>query len=141
MTSRTPWHLWLVGGLALVWNAYGVWLWWRQVVDGAAYLATVSAAQARLIDQAPIWADVAYGLSVWAGLLGAMLLLSRRRLGFNAFVASLVGLIANLVYVYGLAGGASVIPAGQQAFSGVILAVVVAEIVYARWLARRGLLR
>ena len=36
----TPWHLWVVGVLSLLWNAYGGYDYWMSHTDPAAYLPT-----------------------------------------------------------------------------------------------------
>src|SRR3546814_17451825 len=38
-TVKTPWHLWVVGGLSLLWNAIGAFDYTMTKMDNAAYLA------------------------------------------------------------------------------------------------------
>lgn len=138
---KTHWHLWLVGLLSLIWNMIGVVAWYNQIKRSPAWLADLTVAQVRFIETTPVWASVAFGLAVWAALLGAMALLLRRRLAFNAYVASLVGFIVHVVYVYGLNSGAALFGSEAVIFSGLVLIVTLFEIGYARWMAKQGVLR
>ena len=40
MTVKTPWHLWAVGVIAVLWNAYGGYDYTMSMTQGAAYMAT-----------------------------------------------------------------------------------------------------
>jgi len=141
LNLKTHWHLFLVGGLSLIWNLIGVMEWYNQLKRSPAWLAELTLAQVRFIEASPAWASVAFGLAVWAALLGALALLLRRRLAFNAYVASLIGFIVHAVYVYGLNDGAGLFGLGAVIFSGIIFIVTLFEIGYARWMAKQGVLR
>lgn len=143
MTSnlKAHWHLWLVGGLSLIWNLYGVLQWYGQLKLSPALLADLTVAQVRFIEATPIWASVAFGLSVWAALLGALALMLKRRLAFNAFVASLIGFLVHSVYVFQIQNGLEVFGPGAVAFALAVLIVSLFEIGYSRWMAKRGVLR
>lgn len=138
---KAHWHLWLVGGLSLIWNLFGVLAWYNQLKRSPAWLADLTVAQVRFMEATPVWASVGFGLAVWAALLGALALLLRRRLAFNAFVASLIGFIVHVVYVYGLSGGVEVFGFGAVAFTVVVLIITMFEIGYSRWMAKQGALR
>lgn len=93
MTRRAsaPWHLWLVGVLSLLWNALGAWQWLQQVTGLPAYWNSLTAAEAAYLRAVPLWTDIAFGLAVWGGLCGALLLLARRREATAAFAIALPG--------------------------------------------------
>jgi len=63
-----------------------------------------------------------------------------RRWALHAFIASLAGLLASLVYTFGLSNGAEVM-GGQTPIQFVILAVCLFLVWYAWTAARRGWLR
>ena len=98
--SRTPIHLWIVGGLALLWNAFGAidyvksrshdQAWTRRMMPDFDP-ATVFA----YMDSMPIYASIGWALGVWGGLAGSILLLMRSRYAVSAFVVSLVGMIVS----------------------------------------------
>jgi hypothetical protein len=96
----TPWHLWLVGAVALLWNGMGTFLWAQTSFMPDAALQGLPADHSAYVRSLPMWSSFAWGLGVLAGLTGAVLLLRRRRLSVAAFAASLVGAVANmLVYI------------------------------------------
>jgi len=78
---------------------------------------------------------------VWAGLLGALMLLFRRRLSFHAYVAGLVGFLANTAYAYVLSDGAKIMGSGAMIFTAVIFVLCVLEVGYSRWMQTKGVLR
>nr|WP_313521606.1 hypothetical protein [Brevundimonas diminuta] len=84
---------------------------------------------------------MAFGVAVWCGLLGALMLLLRRKLAFNAFVAGLIAMLAHAVYVLALSNGREVIGAGGVAFTLVVTLIFVIQIAYAHWARRKGLIR
>ena len=48
MTTSTPWHLWAVGVVALLWNGYGGYDYVMTQTDNAAYMAQFTAEQVRV---------------------------------------------------------------------------------------------
>jgi hypothetical protein len=59
-------------------------------VDGNKYMA--------YIDSFPLWASVGWGLGVWLGLAGSILLLMRSRYAVWAFGISLLGALLGIGY-------------------------------------------
>lgn len=138
---KTPWHLWLFGALSLIWNAMGAFQWFQQVTGDPAYWDKLTLAQAVYLRAAPVWTDVAFGLAVWAGVLGALLLLLRRRLSFHAYVAALIGFIADSVYVHLLSNGREAMGTAGVLFGVIVFVICVVQVVYSRRSLGRGLLR
>lgn len=98
--SAAPWHLWVVGILALLWNAFGTFAWAGTTFMAEQMLATLPDAQRDYVLSLPVWSSAAWALGVLGGLLGAALLLLRSRHAVTAFAASLLGALVNqLVYV------------------------------------------
>ncbi|WP_313435707.1 hypothetical protein [Novosphingobium sp.] len=76
---RTPRHLWIVGVLALVWNAFGCTDFSMTVTRNPEWLAPLSPEMIDWLDAAPSWTIVTWALGVWGGLAGSLLLLLRSR--------------------------------------------------------------
>ncbi|MBN9479284.1 MAG: hypothetical protein J0I52_03525 [Bordetella sp.] len=136
-----PWHLWAIAAASVVWNGVGVWQWYQKVTGAAAYWSALTMEQVFYLRAAPMWTDVAFGVAVWCGLLGALMLLLRRRLAFNAFVAGLIAMLADTVYVHLLSNGREVIGAGGVAFGLVVVLIFLVQIAYSHWARRKGLIR
>ena len=99
-STAAPWHLWVVGILALLWNAFGTFAWAGTTFMAEQMVATLPEAQRDYVLSLPAWSSATWALGVLGGLLGAILLLLRSRHAVTAFAASLLGALVNqLVYV------------------------------------------
>ena len=140
--QRAPWHLWVVGGLGILWNAFGAFDYFMSKTRGDAYLqgAGMTPAQIDHFHAMPMWMTAVWAVGVWGALLGSLLLLSRRRLAAPVFVVSLLAFVLSVFH-------ARVIdPAPDMtAQMGVMQAVIFAGCLcfagYARAQARAGVLR
>ena len=143
MTVRTPWHLWAVGIAGLLWNAYGCFDWTMTNVQGEAYLRSYGMTEAQIayFNAMPAWSHATWAVGVWGGLIGALLLLLRRKWALPAFILSFVGFLGGLVYSYGLTDSSEVMGANSWIMQVVIGAGCVFFIWYARFATRQGVLR
>jgi hypothetical protein len=145
--TRTPAHLWIVGGLATLWNAWGGYDYIMTRTRNTDYLTqmmpSVDANELlAYIDGYPIWAQFGWGLGVWAGLLGSILLLVRSRFAVWSFAASLVGMVLSFGYMFTGPPMPGAEEAGMMAyFPIVIIAVGIALFGYARRMQAKGVLR
>ncbi len=107
---KAPWHLWLVGVIAVLWNAYGGYDYTMSMTQGAAYMATsgMTPDQIRFYDAMPVWMTAVWAIGVWGGVVGSLLLLLRSKLAFPVFAVSFAAFLTSLVYVYGLNDGSEV---------------------------------
>jgi hypothetical protein len=145
--AKPPAHLWIVGVLALLWNGFGAYDYLMTRTKGAAYIesmmpGTDGAAMMAYINSFPLWASFGWGLGVWMGLAGSVLLLLRHRLAVIAFGLSLAGAILGIGYQ--LMRPAD-IPQMHQGFNAVVpylvILIALALYLYSRALLRKGLLR
>jgi hypothetical protein len=98
--GRTPWHLWAVGVLGLLWNAPAALDYVMTETRNTRYLAAFSPDQRAWFESFPAWMVAAWALGVWCAILGAILLLLRSRFAVHAFAVSLAGLVVATVYQY-----------------------------------------
>ncbi len=144
---KTPVHLWIVGALALLWNGFGCFDYLMTRTRGAAYVESMmhtddGEAIMAYIDAFPIWAAAGWGLGVWGGLAGAILLLMRHRLAVPVLLASLVGAIGGIGYQLANPSGIVELSTGVNAVMPyVIIAIAVALFLYARAMRIKGVLR
>lgn len=110
MTVKTPWHLWAVGAVALLWNAYGGYDYTMTMTQGATYMAAAGMTpdQIAYYGTMPVWMTAVWAIGVWGGVLGSLLLLLRNKLAFPVFAASFAAFLTSLFYVYGLSDGGKV---------------------------------
>ncbi len=144
---RTPVHLWIVGALALLWNGFGAFNYLITRMRDTEYLASMQPtvdpnASLAWIDAFPIWAQFGWGLGVWGGVLGAVLLLVRSRWAVPVFAASLVGALLGLGYqIVAAPPLAGVEGPMADIMPFVIILVALALFLYARAMKARGVLR
>ncbi|HJU77378.1 MAG TPA: hypothetical protein VJ597_05555 [Sphingomicrobium sp.] len=145
--ARTPTHLWIVGILSLLWNAFGCVDYVMTRMRNTDYLASAMPgvdpnAVLAWIDNFPIYAQVGWGMGVWLGLLGSILLLMRSRWAVWSYGLSLLGAVISLGYQIALAPPLAGMEGGMNAvIPYVIIAVCVALFLYARAQAAKGVLR
>jgi hypothetical protein len=98
--AATPWHLWLVGVLSLLWNGYGGYDFIQTTTRGEAYMRESGFGDEIIAYYAamPTWMYVPWTLGVWGAVIGSLLLLARSRFAVHAFGLSLIGAVVSLVY-------------------------------------------
>ena len=99
-TMKTPWHLWLVGVLSLLWNGFGAFDFIQTTTRGEAYMraAGFDDAMVAYYEAMPGWMYLPWTLGVWGAVIGSVLLLLRRRWAVPAFGLSLLGALVSLIY-------------------------------------------
>ena len=138
--TKAPWHLYAVGLLALLWNGYGASQWYMQVTRVTSYYANLTLEQVQYIQAQPVWVEVLFGVGVWTGVLGSLMLL-RRKLAFNAFVASLIAVLVNTVYVQVMTNGREVMGVATLYAAIAVIVVAAACAAYAHFARKRGIIR
>lgn len=104
-TRATPWHLWAVGGVSLLWNAFGATDYTMSQTRNRDYLGSAAESMGITADQMiayiegfPGWMHAFWALGVWGALIGSLLLLFRKRHAVWAFGVSLLGLAVTQLY-------------------------------------------
>jgi len=99
-TVKTPWHLWLVGVLSLLWNGFGAFDFIQTTTRDEAYMraAGFDDAMVAYYEAIPGWMYVPWTLGVWGAVIGSVMLLLRRRWAVPAFGLSLLGALVSLIY-------------------------------------------
>jgi len=140
--TRTPWHLWLVGGFSLLWNLGGAMDFFMTQTRNAAYMKNFTPAQLDFFYGFPFWVVAAWGIATWGGALGSLLLLLRKGVAVPVFLLSFLGIVLTTVRNFVLANGLKVIGGlGPLAFSVIIFVVGYLLFAYARAMRGRGVLR
>jgi uncharacterized membrane protein YphA (DoxX/SURF4 family) len=140
-TKRRPWHLWVVGLIALVWNSMGAMDYFMTQTKNEAYMGQFTPEQLEYFYGFPAWVVSAWAIAVWGGVLGALLLLLRKRHAVWVFLASFIAMVVTTIHNYGLSDGMKVMgDAFSLVFSAVIFLIALALLLYARALQKREIL-
>lgn len=142
MTTRTPWHLWVVGVVAALWNAFGCVDYFMTQTRRDEWFAQMGMTETQLtyFNAMPAWTHAAWAIGVWGGLLGAVLLLLRRKWAMPVFVVSFLGWLAGAVYAFALSDGMEAM-GPMWPMQIVIGGACVFFVWYARMMSLKGVLR
>lgn len=138
---RAPWHLWVVSILGLLWNAVGLFDYSMTMTRSASYMSRFSAEQIVAISGYPIWLVIAWGLAVSGGVLGALLLLARKRIAVPVLAVSLVSMAATGLHNTISANGLYATGGTGNGFVLVIFLVALGLWMYARVMRVAGVLK
>ncbi len=146
--TKAPVHLWIVGGLAALWNAFGCYDYLMTRTRNLEYFQSMAPdvdpnALLAWVDGFPVYAQFGWGLGVWMGLAGSVLLLLRHRWAVPALLLSLIGAVLGLGYQIVAAppapGGMD--QGGMAAMPYIIILIAAGLAYYARAMKANGVLR
>lgn len=138
---RTPWHLWVIGVLALLWNGMGAFDYLMTETQNESYMSRFTPEQLEFFYGFPTWVVALWAIAVWGGVLGALLLLFRSRFAAPTFLVALVAMVLVTIRNYVFAEGMEVTgSAGVLIFNAVIFLFSLLFWLYARAMSERGIL-
>lgn len=147
VSARAPAHLWIVGILSLLWNCFGAYDYTMTRMRNTDYLASAMPgvdpnAALAWIDGMPLYAQIGWGLGVWLGLLGAVLLLIRSRWAVWSFSISFVGAVLGLGYQIALAPPLEGASGPMVTVMPYVIILIAAFLAWYAWtMERKGVLR
>lgn len=140
LSAKAPWHLWLVGIVAVLFNAIGVFDFVMSMAQGAAYQARagMTAEQIAHYQDLPAWMIITWAVGVFAAFAASILLLLRRRASYPVFVLSLAAFLISLDYTYLLTHDGAIMGPQMAITSAVITVFLLLFCWYSRWMIGRG---
>jgi hypothetical protein len=140
---KTPWHIWLIGVIAVLFNSIGVFDFVMSMAQSAEYQARAGMTPVQIAhyQQMPSWMTVVWAVGVFGAFLASILLLLHRKLALPVFVLSLAAFLISLLYTYVLTDGGAVMGQQMAITSAVIAGLLVFFSWYSRFMAVRGVLR
>ena len=138
--TKTPRHLWIVGIVALLWSLMGAMDYIMTQTKNEAYMSQFSPEQLEFYYSFPAWLVAFWAIAVWGGVLGAVLLLVRKKLAAPVLLVSFLCMVVVTVHNYGFAGAADIGGGMELFFSVVIFVVALALVIYARSMAKKNVL-
>lgn len=140
MTSAPKWFV-PVAIVALVWNLMGCFAWVSDLMLTAGDVAALPPEQQALYATRPAWAVTATGIAVLGGAVGSLGLALRKHWARTLLALSLVGVIAQDVAMFGMAGGLAAVGTVPLVLQGVVLLVAIGLFLLARKALRNGWIR
>lgn len=122
-TSTVHWSFWVIGALALIWNALGGVNYIMQMNPDI--VASFPETHQAIIIGRPAWATGGFAIGVFGGAIGGLLLLIKKPAAFYVFVVSLVGILVTMIHTLRVANSGVEFSA-TEIFVMMVLPVVVA---------------
>lgn len=138
-SQKAPIWYWAVSAIALVWNALGLMVYLQQAFMSAEDFRNLDPAQQDMLSSQPQWITVAFAIAVFAGFVGCILLLLRKKLAVRMFTLSCIAVFAQYTGFYlegyweGLSGVTILMPV-------LVPVVALGLIFYARYFEKRSVL-
>jgi hypothetical protein len=141
--TKTPWHLWVVGVVGILWNAYGCYDFYMTMTGGEEYLRSYGMSDEMIayFNDMPGWLTPVWAIGVFGAMLGSILLLLRMKLALPVFIASFAAFVVSSIYQYALSNGGEIAGTQGMIMTGVISAGCIFFIWYAWFASKNGYLR
>jgi hypothetical protein len=131
MEQPPKWFL-PVAIVALLWNLLGCFAYLSDVMLKPEDIAKMSAAQQAMYHARPAWSIAATAIAVWGGAAGCVGLILRKRWANPLLIASLLGVVCQDIYLFGMSGGAKDAGAAVFVLQGLVFAVAIALVLLGR---------
>jgi hypothetical protein len=134
---RTPWHVWVVGVLALLWNGAGA---YTIMMAQAGKLPDISADEAAYYAAQPLWFAVATDVALGAAVAAAVALLLRSRAAVWLFGLSVVAIVVTNVYDLTTGTSRVLVDRGALVVTSIIVLLALLQLAYSSAIKRRAVL-
>jgi hypothetical protein len=89
---------WIIAVVALIWNIMGVFQFLSSTLMKEEMYETLTDPQIALLNSLPAWYNIVFAISVFAGLLGCVVLLLRKKIAIPLFLVSLIAVLVMMGY-------------------------------------------
>lgn len=101
-TNKPNVVFWIIGVIALIWNGMGVNSYLQLAFKTEASTADLNADQIALLDGLPAWMTALFAIAVFAGVIGSIALLMRKKMATTILAISFVAAtIQQLYWLFG----------------------------------------
>lgn len=138
--QKVPIWFWIIGAVALVWNALGVFAYVQQVLMSAEQFAALPQQQQDLLASQPGWVTAAFAIAVFAGFIAAIVMLMRKRVAVRLFLVSLLAVIVQFSSYFIIDGYSEYVADQGWAMPVLIVAFALAFLLIARHAEKKALL-
>ncbi len=136
--ARTPWHIWLIGVLSLLWNASGAWT-IMSAQSGAPM--DMDATEIAYYAAQPAWLVALTDIALIAAVLAAIALLLRSRWSVHLYGLSIAAIV--VAGAFDIARGTALLlqDQGWLILEVVTLSLAILQLLYAAAVRKKGVLR
>ena len=97
-STKPPVWFWIISIIALLWHLMGVNAYLQQAYRTDAFTSMLNAEQLSAINNTPAWVTGAFAVAVFAGALGCIALLLRKKWARTIFSLSLLGVVIQMIH-------------------------------------------
>jgi hypothetical protein len=134
----TPWHLWAVAIVTLLWNGSGA---VTIMLAQAGRLPNLTPDEAAWYAAQPFWFVIATDIATLAPVAAGVTLLLRSRLAVWFFAVSLALIFFNNVYELVTGTSRALVNQGALIVTSIIVVIAILQLVYSNAMKKRGVLR
>ena len=133
------WHLWLVGGIGILWNGFGCFDYIMTVTKNKAYLSGYPQEMLDYWFSMPWWMFGIWAVGVFGAFLGSVALLMKSKTSVSLFAGAFLASVIS--FIVGAMETNAPKMEGTEFFPWLIMGLGLVFLVYAYWQSRRGALR
>ena len=138
ITNKPNTAFWIIAVIALIWNLMGVYAYIVQVNMTPEVIAALPEAEQSLYENVPTWVTGAFAIAVFGGSIGCILLLLKKKLATPVLIISLIGVIAQMVYNFGMSKAAEVYGPGGMVMPAMVVLIGIFLIWYSKQVTAKG---
>ena len=138
--STRPRHLWIVGIVSVLWNAFGAFDYLATQLRLDFYVSQFPPEMLAHLEAFPIWVESAWAFGVWGALAGSVALLAASSWAVVLFGLSLAGLAASSLHNFVLTDGGEILGTAGIGMTAFIWVVAIALLVYSLQQKKAGVL-
>lgn len=141
MQRALPVSFWIVALLGLLWNLYGLAMFWLNLAITPEAIAALPEAEREITRAMPRWIMLPFGVATLGGVAGMLAMLLRRRVAVALLLVSLLALVLQFAAVYATTPVWALTGAAGAALPLALWIVALGLWLYARRASARGWLR
>lgn len=135
---KTPWHVWAVAILTLLWNGSGA---YTIMMAQAGRFSGLSADEAAYYAAQPLWFVIATDIATLAAVAAGVALLLRSGTAVWLFALSLAFILVNNVYELVAGTSRALVNQGALIVTAIIVVIAVLQLIYTWRMKQRGVLK
>ncbi len=129
---------WVISIIALIWNAMGVMAYLSHVYMGKDAIAALPENEQALYANVPVWYTSAFAIAVFAGFLGCLLLVLRKKLATTVLIISLIGILVQMYYNFFISNSMDVYGPGSAVMPIMVLVIGFYLVWYSKSVTTKG---
>lgn len=138
ITIKTPWHLWVVGILGVLWNASGA---LTITMAQLGMLPNISAEEAAYYAGQPLWFELITNIATYGSLFAGIALLCRSRFAFHLYGISLSMIVVSHLSDFAMGTSRVFTNTGTVVVSLLIFVIACLQLFYTWRMTKKGVLK